>query len=293
MARIRSIKPDFFTDADLGELSPLHRLLFAGLWCLQDRNGVCEDKPREIKVKALPYDACDVDAMLWDLAEGGFIVRYEASGEALIFTPGFSDHQHPHKTEKGTGRPEPHENGYVTVIKRRDGKCHIPDLRQSSVSSLLSSVSSLLSLGEGSAAAPPPPVSDPVSAAGGLKAPAAILAGAVPDRRAPTPAAPGEGVGELADNMGAAWLDRRGVAFAWGLEEERAVAAALGKPKSGPEEVLRRWRNALEYEAFPVCHGVKDLVRHWNAYATGPPRAKGRASERDKDWSRVGEQEPF
>ena len=45
MARTRSIKPGFFTNDLLGEIHPLGRILFAGLWCQADRLGIVEYRP--------------------------------------------------------------------------------------------------------------------------------------------------------------------------------------------------------------------------------------------------------
>lgn len=56
MARARNIKPSFFTNLELGECSPLARLLFIGLWCIADRKGRLEDKPKQIKIQTIPYD---------------------------------------------------------------------------------------------------------------------------------------------------------------------------------------------------------------------------------------------
>jgi hypothetical protein len=99
MARIRTVKPDFFLDSDLCELSPLHRLFFQGLWCHADREGRLEDKPRELKVRILPYDACEPEAMLSDLAARGFIERYSAKGIRVIQICNFLKHQRPHHAE--------------------------------------------------------------------------------------------------------------------------------------------------------------------------------------------------
>lgn len=98
MARIRTIKPEFFRHDGLAELSPLHRLLFAGLWTLADREGRLPDRPVRIKAEVMPYDECDIDAMLWDLAEHDekFLVRYEVAGVKVIEITGFAKHQRPH-----------------------------------------------------------------------------------------------------------------------------------------------------------------------------------------------------
>jgi hypothetical protein len=107
MPRMRSVKPEFFTDADLCELSPLHRLLYQGLWCQADREGRLEDKPRDLKVRVLPFDQCDVEAILADLEREGFILRYVAGGKRYIWIPKFPEHQHPHVSEKPSTLPAP------------------------------------------------------------------------------------------------------------------------------------------------------------------------------------------
>jgi len=64
MARARNIKPGFFMDDVLAEIEPLGRILFAGLWCIADREGRLEDRPKRIKAEVLPYDECDMDNLL-------------------------------------------------------------------------------------------------------------------------------------------------------------------------------------------------------------------------------------
>ena len=91
--RIRTIKPEFFKHDRLAELKPLTRLLFISLWCLADRRGRLEDRPKRIKVECLPYDDCDIDALLWELHNAGFIVRYEAESIPVIEIESFEKHQ--------------------------------------------------------------------------------------------------------------------------------------------------------------------------------------------------------
>lgn len=91
--RIRTIKPSFFTDDRLAECAPLARLLFQGLWCVADCEGRLADRPKSLKAQILPFDDCDVDALLNQLAERGFIVRYQVDAKAFIEVPGFREHQ--------------------------------------------------------------------------------------------------------------------------------------------------------------------------------------------------------
>lgn len=97
--RARNIKPGFFQNDELAELLPLTRILFAGLWCLADRSGRLEDRPKRIHAEVLPYDDCDTDNMLDTLAKHNFIIRYEVEGQKYIQIPQFKRHQNPHKNE--------------------------------------------------------------------------------------------------------------------------------------------------------------------------------------------------
>ena len=111
MARARSIKPGFFTNDVLAEISPLGRLLFIGLWTIADRAGRLEDRPRRIKAEVLPYDDCDCDTTLSELQRHGFILRYEANGERFIQVLNFCKHQNPHVKESESTIPAPDEHG--------------------------------------------------------------------------------------------------------------------------------------------------------------------------------------
>ena len=115
MARLRTLKPGFFTNDALAEIEPLGRLLFQGLWCLADRAGRLEDRPRKIKAEVLPYDDCDADRLLSELAARGFIVRYEVAGLRYIQVVNFGKHQTPHIKEAESTIPAPDMHGESTV----------------------------------------------------------------------------------------------------------------------------------------------------------------------------------
>lgn len=107
MARARNIKPSFFTDDELAEQPPLARLLFQALWCIADREGRLEDRPKRIQAVALPYDKCNVDTLLGSLHEARFIIRYEVDGRKFIQIRQFLKHQDPHYKEKPSEIPPP------------------------------------------------------------------------------------------------------------------------------------------------------------------------------------------
>lgn len=111
MARIRYIKPGFFTNDELAEIKPLGRLLFIGLWCLADKEGRLLDRPKRIKAEVLPFDGASAEKLLNDLAEHGFIARYEVSGQRYIQVINFAKHQRPHHKEEPSMIPSPANDG--------------------------------------------------------------------------------------------------------------------------------------------------------------------------------------
>lgn len=118
MARSRNIKPGFFKNETLAECSPLARLLFAGLWCLADRAGRLEDRPKRIRAEVLPYDDGSVDELLNELHRAGFILRYQVDEQRFIQVQNFAKHQNPHCREQESTIPAPDEHGACTVQKQ-------------------------------------------------------------------------------------------------------------------------------------------------------------------------------
>lgn len=115
MARSRNIKPGFFSNDDLSDCQPLARLLFIGLWCVADREGRMEDRPRRIRAEILPYDDCDIEDLLDELHQNGFILRYEVGAEKFIQVLNFGKHQNPHMKEAKSTIPAPDQNDHETV----------------------------------------------------------------------------------------------------------------------------------------------------------------------------------
>lgn len=105
--RARNIKPGFFENEDLHELPVSARLMFIGMWCMADREGRIEDRPKKIKLQLMPYDDIDTEKLLSDLAVSGFITRYSVNGCRFIQIENFLKHQHPHPNEKPSVIPSP------------------------------------------------------------------------------------------------------------------------------------------------------------------------------------------
>lgn len=104
MARIRTIKPEFFTSEDIVGLSPLARLLYIALWCEADREGRLAWKPKTFKMRYLPADNCDVDALCQELVDSGLVKLY---GDGLAYIPQFRVHQHLNPREAASSYPDP------------------------------------------------------------------------------------------------------------------------------------------------------------------------------------------
>lgn len=79
MARIRSIKPEFWSSEQVMDCSVVARLLFIGLWNFCDDKGRLPLKPRQIKASVFPGDdisTTDILGIVQELARNGLIKCY-------------------------------------------------------------------------------------------------------------------------------------------------------------------------------------------------------------------------
>lgn len=93
MARIRTVKPEFFRHEKLQELGPLSMLIFSGLWTQCDKAGRFSWKPRTLKLDILPFIDFDMEKELMKLADHFFVIKYEAEKDFFGVIPSFLDHQ--------------------------------------------------------------------------------------------------------------------------------------------------------------------------------------------------------
>ena len=130
MSRARNLKPAFFKNEELAELPFEYRLLFQGLWCLADREGRMEDRPKRIKAEVFPYENVDVAVGLAELERSGFIERYAAANTPCIQIVNFAKHQNPHCKESASTIPAPCKSGAsieITGTSRADSLNPITD----------------------------------------------------------------------------------------------------------------------------------------------------------------------
>lgn len=96
MARIRSIKPDFFTSEDVSVLPLRARLTWIGLWTHCDDHGRTKDVSRLVKAAVWPLDDVslrDVEEDLEILADRGRIVRYAVEEKHYLAVVNWHVHQ--------------------------------------------------------------------------------------------------------------------------------------------------------------------------------------------------------
>lgn len=98
MARIRTIKPSYFTDARLARDLPRDaRLFYPGLWTEADDEGRFHAHPRRLLGAIFPYEEDltpeDVERWLRILEETGRCVLYEVDGELYGQLTRFAKHQ--------------------------------------------------------------------------------------------------------------------------------------------------------------------------------------------------------
>ena len=87
MARIRSIKPDFFSSEVVSDMPLRARLTWVGLWTQCDDHGRTKDNARLIKAAVWPLDntsLSDIEEDLVTLADHGRIVRYVVAGKGFL-----------------------------------------------------------------------------------------------------------------------------------------------------------------------------------------------------------------
>lgn len=113
MARIRSVKPEFWNDRKLSRLSRDARLLYIALWNQSDEHGRLHGDARYIKGHCFPYDddlgLGDIERLIKELDEAGRIVQYVHDGDPYLYLPNLSKHQRLESAKQESRLPEPPE----------------------------------------------------------------------------------------------------------------------------------------------------------------------------------------
>lgn len=97
MARLRTVKPEYWTDENVGQCSMAARLLFIGCWNFADDHGGLSRSAKQLKAQVFPYDAIDCEPLIQELIVAGLLIEYEVEGKKYLHIKGFRKHQ---KVEK-------------------------------------------------------------------------------------------------------------------------------------------------------------------------------------------------
>lgn len=107
LMRARNLKPGFFSDERVTNCCFSARILFQGLWCLADMDGILRERVKEIKAKIFPRDSISVEKCLAQLEKEKLIIRYVVDGEKFIAIRNFRKHQKPYSNEAPSRLPKP------------------------------------------------------------------------------------------------------------------------------------------------------------------------------------------
>jgi hypothetical protein len=98
MARIRTIKPEFFSHEVLASKSAHSRLLAIGLLTIADCEGRLRWVPMQVHAQVFPWEAPgeafdSIEVLLGELIECDYVTHYEISGKRYVEINNFTKHQ--------------------------------------------------------------------------------------------------------------------------------------------------------------------------------------------------------
>lgn len=241
--RARNLKPGFWKHEGIAECPFAARLLFQGLWCLADRRGVLEDRPRRIKAEVFPYDditAAEISKWIDELERVGVVYRYEADGYKCLAITAFAKHANPHHKEPASDLPDP-PNSPDQGEPRKNQACREKTRR---VRERTKNTVKVESSSTAKCASSPlnPESLNPET----MNREAGIL-------KPEPPQPPRGGLGPPAEpdlpwgltvEMARLWAEVYGEQPAWAMREEGQIRTLLDQGHS-PGEVLQRWRRFL------------------------------------------------
>lgn len=127
MARIRTIKPEFFTSEQIAECSTSARLLFVGMWCFCDDGGVHPASAKRLKMEIFPADPItddEVRGLIDELIGSELLVEFEVGNERFWHVSKWEKHQ---KIDRPTLKhPRPDSPDSTTIRRALDEESSRP-----------------------------------------------------------------------------------------------------------------------------------------------------------------------
>jgi hypothetical protein len=106
VARIRTVKPEFWVDEKVVELTFGARLLFIGLWSFADDQGYVDYSPKRIRMQVFPGDQVDIEALIGELLAAGVVRAYESPVGPVLHVANWARHQRVDKAGKARFDPD-------------------------------------------------------------------------------------------------------------------------------------------------------------------------------------------
>ncbi|MFZ4835908.1 hypothetical protein [Rouxiella sp. Mn2063] len=123
MARIRTVKPEIWTDEKVVECSIPARLLFIGMFNFADDNGNLVNSPKRIKMQIFPADVIDCEPLIKELITHGVLNEYSVSDISYLNIKGFNKHQKINRpSSSNIPKFEFSEHSVTTHVVLTDGK---------------------------------------------------------------------------------------------------------------------------------------------------------------------------
>jgi hypothetical protein len=131
MARIRTIKPEFWTSEQIVECSTNARLLFIGIWNFADDGGVIPDSWKRLKMQVFPgddFNETNMKSLIDELVSQRLLMRFYHENNAYLQVKGW----HHQKIERPNYKfPQPDENtkfdDHSTTDRRQIGEQSPPE----------------------------------------------------------------------------------------------------------------------------------------------------------------------
>lgn len=130
MARIRSVKPEFWTSEQITECSPNARLLFIGLWSFSDDSGIHKASLKRLKMEVFPSDDFTAEIMgllVGELISAALIQQYDVDGHGYWRVTGWTKHQ---RIDQPTYRHPLPDGSVPASVQRRSPDKESPNVRR-------------------------------------------------------------------------------------------------------------------------------------------------------------------
>lgn len=121
MARIRTVKPEFWSDSLMVQLPPLARLLYVAIWTAADDHGCLQDEPERLAMEVMPReDPAAVDDMVQLLiASGRMTLCASEDGWTYLEVARWADHQRIDRPSKSRISREGSRKIAISLATRR------------------------------------------------------------------------------------------------------------------------------------------------------------------------------